>query len=81
MRYYILPVDTVGNARGPKYFKWGPSHPGYVGWKGMDYGNEPVMLVAADLPPADHAVLAAQPDVIAAGIAAMRSSASVSLGD
>lgn len=65
MRYYILPIEQAGNARGPKYLKWRFDPSGLdVFWSGMDYGLIPKMLVVADVTTAQHNGLSAQPDVL-----------------
>jgi len=62
-RLYIVP-QVFGSmegqtARVPKYF-----FPNFR-WAGMDYGFQPIYLVAADLAPADDAAIIANSDVVA----------------
>lgn len=63
-RLYVVPIVVVGAklARWPKYFNDGTLVDPFT-WAGMDYGNEPTMIVGADLSVADDATLAAEPDV------------------
>jgi hypothetical protein len=59
-RFYVLPIEQVGNRRGPKYLKWryDPDPPGLdVIWNMMDYGLLPTALVVVDAPDEQHAVL------------------------
>jgi hypothetical protein len=88
VRFYLVPVETnaAGNSRGPKYFPFrgDPNPPALIArdWEARDYGNEPSMVLAADLNDAEDALLASQPDVtkfaddldtpIGAGLAAMQ---------
>lgn len=70
IRFYLVPVESSasGTERGPKYFR---SH--FRGevftplvntqWQARDYGNEPSMLVAAEVSDADDATLSALGDV------------------
>jgi hypothetical protein len=61
-RLYIVPTigaGTIGpppDPRRPKYFDG-------LKWDGMDYGFQPIFLVAADLTPAQDASIVANPDV------------------
>lgn len=67
-RFYILPIESNSNARGPKYFAWkfDPDPPGIkCRWSAMDYGLMPVMLLLAhDISVENHTALAANGDVI-----------------
>lgn len=69
VRFYLTPVETnpATNGRGPKYFAYrgDPDAPALVSspWQARDYGNEPLMLVAADTADSDDALLAAQTDI------------------
>jgi len=66
VRFYLVPVEQSGNARGPKYFKWRFSPDGLdVRWGAFDYGLIPTMLIAADVTAGQHDTLAAQSDVTA----------------
>lgn len=65
VRVYFVPVigdgSSITNARRPKYVSDG----GIAGvFQCMDYGNEPTMLVAADVTLAEQTALATNPDVI-----------------
>lgn len=64
---YLVPIEIVGEARGPKYFQFGIGgiHPGITcQWAMMDYGFLPCALLAAfDIAPADHTALIANADV------------------
>lgn len=67
VRFYLVPVEVNGNYRGPKYFPWGrdPDPPALIQaqWQARDYGDEPLMVVAADLDDTQDALLASQADV------------------
>jgi hypothetical protein len=67
IRYYLVPIETVGEARGPKYLRWrfteNPTPLG-VTWSGMDFGLEPAMLVRADVTGGQHTTLSANADVV-----------------
>lgn len=70
MRFYLVPVETFGNQRGPKYFHArfrGDVAPASqfeaIRWQARDYGNEPSMLLAADMSDLDNATLTAFADV------------------
>lgn len=72
LRVYLVPVIGDGltpkTARRAKYIA--PDEffvGGIVGrYQAMDYGNEPMMLVAAEVTAAEHTAIAANADVIAA---------------
>lgn len=64
---YLVPIITVGNGRGPKYFA-GRVNPDGIRctWAMMDYGFNPYgLLVARDISDADHAALIKNADVFA----------------
>jgi hypothetical protein len=78
VQFYILPIQivtvvldpetgtpvTVNPRRGPKYLKWLENPAGMdVIWSMKDYGHENTAIVAVNADPADHAILAAYPDV------------------
>lgn len=65
VRFYLVPIEIVGSARGPKYFKWRFCQDCTldVPRSAMDYGLRPIMLVAADVSAEQHTFLAGQPDV------------------
>jgi hypothetical protein len=68
-RYYILPIEVNGTARGPKYFPWrfDPDPPALINepWAMMDYGLMPTALLTSDLTAQEHSDLTANSDVIA----------------
>lgn len=68
-RFYILPIEQVGNARGPEYLSWRfDQNPiaelAGIQWSMKDYGAVNTAIVAANVTAAQHAILAAQPGVI-----------------
>lgn len=65
IRYYLVPVEEVGSARGPKYFNWRfcVDCSLNVPWSAMDYGLRPTMLIATDVTNGQHNGLAAASDV------------------
>ena len=68
-RFYIMPIQVVGNSRGPKYLKWRENSDGIVcRWSLMDYGLIDAALVAADVTQEQHEQLVAEPDVAAAPV-------------
>lgn len=68
-KVYLVPIEQVGNKRGPEYFSWrfdanGPSI--NCRWSMMDYGFiNNALLMAHDILPADHAALILHADVFA----------------
>lgn len=60
-----MPVETIDNGRGPKYFSWFDSPDGISSrWSMMDYGFMPNALVLAhDISQADHDALILNSDV------------------
>lgn len=67
VRYYIMPLQVVGNRRGPKYLRWRDNPAGLdVPWSLKDFGFEPACMVAADVDPAQHQAISANPDVLSA---------------
>lgn len=68
-RFYLAPIEQVGNYRGPKYFSWrfDPDPPALIdaGWSMMDYGFLPYALILADVDAGQHSTLSAQADVYA----------------
>lgn len=65
IRYYVLPIQQIGNARGPKYFKWRDNPTGIVcPWSMKDYGSINQAVVCADIAAQDHTSLAANADVL-----------------
>lgn len=65
IRYYIIPIETIGSARGPKYLTWrfgtGTLD---VQWSCKDFGATNQMLCAVNADQTDHDVLLAQSDVV-----------------
>lgn len=64
---YFIPIQQIGNARGPQYFQWRFSATGIVcKWSLMDYGFINVgLLVTPDITPADDTALRTHADVYA----------------
>ena len=62
---YLVPIETIGSARGPMYFSWKYNPDGIVcNWAMMDYGFAPsALLVAKDISESDHAIVIANADV------------------
>ena len=60
-RLYIVPEIGTGTGRDPRR----PKYFDGKRWAGMDYGFQPVFLVAADLTGPEHTTLVANADVIA----------------
>mgnify|MGYP000850387117 FL=1 len=68
MHWYLVPLDYVGNLRGPRHFKWRGDPAGLnVPWNAMDFGAADVAVVVADTDEAQHAALAALDDCFAIG--------------
>lgn len=66
MRFYILPIESIENGRGPKYFRWSKNPHGLPAeWQMMDYGLNPVALLASALSPEQHSSLMSHGDVFA----------------
>lgn len=67
LRAYLVPLvtATIGgrSVRVPKYIDGAIAS---NAWQGLPYGNEPTMLVLADVTPTEHAAIAANADVVAA---------------
>lgn len=67
VRFYMLPIERNGLARGPKYFNWrnDPDPPALVTctWALKDYGVIDYGLVCADVTSQNHTDLSAQSDV------------------
>ena len=69
-RFYLVPIETVGSYRGPKYFEWRMTDPPGSGidcrWSLMDYGFLPYCLILAhDITQDDHDALVLHSDVYA----------------
>ena len=68
MNWYLLPLDYVGNLRGPRYLKWRGNPQGLnVRWSLMDFGAIDLAVVAADTNTEQHATLIAYTDCFAIG--------------
>lgn len=68
IRFYIVPVEQVGNYRGPEYLAWRfDQNPvaelAGIRWSCKDYGIINQMVCAADVTVTQHDYLAAQSDV------------------
>jgi len=65
IQYFFVPVQVVGNYRGPSYLKWRFNPDGLdVPWSCKDYGSiNSVMVCAVNAEPADLAFLSAQEGV------------------
>ena len=64
-RFYIVPIERVGNCRGPEYFHWMyDANPPSVhcDW-GMIDGGDVALVVAKNITEDDHAWLTAHADV------------------
>lgn len=60
-RFYLLPIEQVGNYRGPKYLKWRFNPDGLTGqWSLNDFGEADIALIASE----DELI---KPDVIELG--------------
>lgn len=45
---YLVPIETIGNGRGPQYFAWRANPDGIrCTWAMMDYGFAPTALLVA----------------------------------
>ena len=69
LRFYIVPMEQVGNQRAPKYFG-GPRIPGIPELDGVamscqDFGLEKIFVVGSNLTTAQHTALMANVDVLA----------------
>jgi len=66
-KFYLVPIEQVGGARGPKYFSWrfDPDPPGIdCRWSMMPYGFFSYALVLAhDITQTDHVALILHTDV------------------
>lgn len=70
IRLYFVPIEHVGDYRGPEYFHWRfddelLAETAGIPWNLMDYGLIDQGIVAADVTVAQHNFLVAQPDVLA----------------
>lgn len=69
LKIYLVPVEQVGNNRGPEYFHWRfDANPPSINcvWGMMDYGFiNSALLVAIDITQLDHDALVLQSDVYA----------------
>ena len=66
-RFYLVPIEQIGNSRGPQYFRWRFNPSGIdCRWAMMDYGFVPSGLVLAlDITQTDHDALILNSDVFA----------------
>lgn len=70
-RFYLVPIETIGNRRGPMYIQWSapglPADPADLDigpWSMMDYGFAPFGLILAhDISQANHDALILNTDV------------------
>lgn len=64
IRYYLVPENrATPDTREPKYVNTDATLAGLT-WQAMDYGIEPVFILAADVTPAQHTALSGYSDVI-----------------
>lgn len=63
IRFYLVPIDRVGDYRGPKYFKWRFGEGIDCLWSLKAYGRVDVGLLAADITQTDHDALILNVDV------------------
>lgn len=64
VRWYAMPLDEVGNGRGPKYLRWRFNSTGLdVPWGAQDYGLMPVCICWADVNNGQHNQLTSNNDV------------------
>ena len=64
-RFYLLPIEVISGARGPKYLKWRFASAGMdVPWSMMDYGLQDTALVCADVTAGQHTTLSGNADVV-----------------
>jgi hypothetical protein len=66
-KIYLVPIEQIGNDRGPKYFCWQDGDTDCIqDWGGMDYGFVPSMLIVArNISQAQHDALILNADVYA----------------
>jgi hypothetical protein len=67
-RYYLMPLTGAGTRIDPRVPKYRSTDLAGVDVSLMDFGTEPVCLVAADVTTDQHAALVAHPDVMAAPV-------------
>lgn len=65
LKFYLIPIDIVGEYSGPKYFKWRFNPTGIdCHWGYMNYGYVPYgLLCATDITQTDHDALILNSDV------------------
>jgi len=61
IRFYVTPIDLIGEVRQIRYF---PTSTGFT-WDHKDYGFELVTLVMADTDATQHAAIIADPEIYA----------------
>lgn len=67
IRFYIIPeigTGLDGDDRRPKYV--GPEATPHIDWNGMQYANEAIYLVRANVSAAEHTSISGQADVLSA---------------
>lgn len=47
-KFYLLPVEQAGNARGPRYLRWRFGQGVAAAWSLKDFGDAPIALVASE---------------------------------
>src|SRR3989304_5553215 len=68
VRFYIIPIEQVGNYRGPEYFTWrNDANPPSIDcpWNMIDYGLVNRAVIAADVTTTQHSELVTHGDVLA----------------
>lgn len=66
MQFYIVPLVTVDDHRGPKYIHWQYGHGLLFRWNLLDFGSQPTaLLLAHNINPAQHYALSDMIDVYA----------------
>jgi hypothetical protein len=66
IRFYVLPIERIGNRRGPKYFAWIGNRTGIPDpWNMLDYGLIDRAVLVSDISDANHAALVVNADVYA----------------
>ena len=49
VQFYLLPLDQIGQARGPAYLKWRYRDGLDCHWSVKDFGDHPISIVASDI--------------------------------
>jgi len=66
-RFYLIPIETIGTTRLPKYLRHGRLRPDGIAalpWSMKDFGNEDVGLVCAEITDEQHTSLSSNIDVV-----------------